>query len=934
MSTASHDDITVASTDVIPAGANQQSTVSAVEETSSSSSSAAFSHSIDKNGDTKTTGGSSIQANRTNMAILHFLMTSPKWSIGLFLFLAARSSPIQTPDNAIYKPITQLRTLVEMEGRSYRQCVDRSWKQAQRQLEQVAVSDRQRLQELHEGNQMAVQRAQEQTNACLRWTQKARDSLVRWREDGMDLPWTSNEHQDDAPTTTTLNSTTATTYNPRPTCSAEDQERMETLLGQDFRLVEDQVATTLDDYVKDSEQSMELIHTYAMARFEYDYNYFVGNRIQPALDYLASQRAKIERYAVSFDVKLSDVERRIRATLDELEVALEQAKEHIDVLQEKLEEFAESLVDFYEAYTEVFARLERAANFVYDLLPPGIRLPSFLNLLDLPVVDSLMPPSLSWPTLTLDYQEISALLEEAANECLLILQDIVEDVRGQAFQQLQDAIREISDGLEGILELKDYNPPQFQGSIDGIVSMAQELNFQTFRGQQAKNWTLQSMASLQNQVSKLEFNSTNAQGPNISNIDYSYVEESTQFGYLGMLFPDISIPDLLRKMAAWVSLNIWIMEILIQAYRLWRLESIYARGAIPHLPEIDYGDGDEQIDNSKMKYMILKMILKSFLTPRILLIAVFLPIFIVAIAFWFPHVHQSCVQTREGTFLANNFLSPLLINHANALGNVQFLHMEFQCQQNQRQWCTEVGAEAEAQYRTDLTALHTLHAQHNQSIEALSLMENCIDSLQLTGLMREACCGLKGYGSVGCLADTNLTCPIDYSTDPHSAFLPFKTYLEEPTCQDWVSEWTLEESRYDCSNLVEVCSHIPCAGVSEDFIHRQTVESDCKVELYAIDFCFFLLSLFFHAIAINVISTLLFNGFRQLQWRKLCPNGIRLKTNLRENGELAKGFEIQDRSDQIAKAVWHFELIGKMQIGLGVILFLTYMVFTLVLIAK
>jgi hypothetical protein len=35
-----------------------------------------------------------VQANRSNMTILHFLMTAPKWSISLFLFLAAHSVPL------------------------------------------------------------------------------------------------------------------------------------------------------------------------------------------------------------------------------------------------------------------------------------------------------------------------------------------------------------------------------------------------------------------------------------------------------------------------------------------------------------------------------------------------------------------------------------------------------------------------------------------------------------------------------------------------------------------------------------------------------------------------------------------------------------------------------------------------------------------------
>jgi hypothetical protein len=100
--------------------------------------------------------------------------------------------------------------------------------------------------------------------------------------------------------------------------------------------------------------------------------------------------------------------------------------------------------------------------------------------------------------------------------------------------------------------------------------------------------------------------------------------------------------------------------------------------------------------------------------------------------------------------------------------------------------------------------------------------------------------------------------------------------------------------------------------------------------MYAIDVCYFLLALFVHAITINIVLTLIFNGIRQIRWRTLSPEGIRLRTQLRENGQLAKGHDMNDRSDRIAKAVRRFELIGKFHIGLGSIILLVYVIGTLV----
>jgi hypothetical protein len=908
---------------------------------------------------------SGIHANRTNMAILHFLMTAPKWSIGLFLFLAGSTRPIQNPTNAIRAPISQLQTLVEMEGRSYQTCIDHAWQQKQKQLKNVATIDRDRIMELHLMNQKTVLKAQDDVTTCLYKTRKARDLLVRLREDGMMLPWTVNVTVNDTETTETPYSRPSSS-----SCSVDDQQQMEALLGQDFRIVGDQVTNVMDDYVKDSERSLELVHTYALARFEYDYNYFVGARIQPALDWLASQQANLKLFQVSVQMDLNQLRNQIEETLHTLKLVLRQAKEHIDILSAKLEEFASVIDGFYVNYAEAYDRLRRVVKFINDAVPDIFELPSFLNIDNLPVPASLLPISFAWPRPNLDYDDIQHLINEATEAYLVILHSVLDNVRKLATIQLQDTMNEMLETLLGILELKDYNPPLFQGSFNGISNMAQELDFQGVRGKQVLNWTAEAINSIRVHVSNFTFNGDNLDGPNVTSIDYSYVEESTEFSYLGVILPNISLPDLLHRMASWIVSNTWILEILIQAYRLWRLEAMYIRGAIPQLPEIEYGDDDNKKDdeeNFKAKYTILVFVLKSFFTPRIISFMIFLPVAIVAITFWFPHVHQSCVQSNDGTFLAKNFLSPLLINQANAWGNVQYLQTEFQCQQTQRQWCTEVATEADAQYQKDLTALHALQVQQDRSIDTLDLMGNCIDAKELTPMMQTACCGLKSYttvispGQTTCLAPIHhasnntdhhhhnhprLVCPIDLSTNPHSAYLPLETYLTEPSCgfrtddepmqqqppMSSHNDWKLVDTRYNCSALVDVCHHIPCNGADEELIRQQTIITDCQVEMYAIDVCYFLLALFVHAITINVVFTLMFNGIRQVRWRTLCPDGIRFKTQLQENGRLAKGYDIHDRSERISKAVQRLEMMGKLQIGLGVVLLVVYAICALVLI--
>ena len=863
-----------------------------------------------------------IQTSRTNMAIFHFMMTVPKWSIGFFLFLASHTSPLSTTHSAIQEPIQRLRALVQMESKSYQDCVQRSIVRMDQKLEEVAIKDRNFLEELHHENQKTVTEAQQVTTACSQHTRKARLSLVQWQYDAMPLPWTEIVSADDVLLTNKYDGI----------CTIDERNQTERLLGKDFRLYEDEISAVLESYVDDSRNSLELLQAYGLARFEYDWKYFVMDRIQPALEYLAAHYASIQFGAINFEVDLSSVQAVFRSTLVQLETTLEEAKRHIDILQSKLEEFSISINDFHFAYDELYDRLIKAAEFSKDLLPPGTSLPPFLDLTDLSIAEVYLPTtSLVWPELELNYNDIHEMLDEAAHECMLIMLNVLENVRAQAGQQLRGKIQDLSRALVDILELKDYNPPKFHGSHDGIINVADELEFQSDRGEETRKWVDETIMSLGRTTLINNADFTGIQGPNISAKNYSYVNDGANFEYLGVLFPNISIPDILNKVILWITSNTWLVEILIQAYRLWRLESVYSRGAIPRLPEIDYGDGDDDAEQPRTKYMIIAMIMKGLLCPQLVIFIFFcLPFCFLAIFCWFPHVQKSCVATSDGTFIARNFLSPLLINQANAPGNARYLHTQFECQSSMRQWCTEIGAETETRFQADWAALHSFQMHHTQSLDATGLMADCLDLSRMNLMVTESCCGLKGYGSSGCLSEElDFICPIDGSTTPPSAFLPLGTYLSEAVCQKQFFKWELADPSYDCANLTEACQHIPCTGVNKDLIRLHTIRTDCKVELYAVDCCYFLLATFFHAVSINLICTLIFRGLRQLQWRRLCPNGIKLRTQLRENGDLAKGSELEDRSLRIANTVKRFEILGKAQILMGIFLFVPYAITTL-----
>lgn len=861
-----------------------------------------------------------IQANRTNMAICNFFCTVLKWSIGFFLFLASYTSPLPTAHSAIREPIDELRALVRMEAKSYQDCVQRSSSRMQSQLENVATQDLAILSEIHESNKIHILEAQEVTGLCFSSTQEARRSLIQWENDGMALPWreAGRAHSDNPGT---------------GVCTPQKFNQTAHFLGQDFRHYENQASDAMEAYLDESQSSFGRMQSYAEARFDYDFQYFVVSRIQPAIDYLAQHTAELQAVAITFELDLSHLEARFRDSLVGLETVLEKAKHHIDILQEKLEQYAVSIGAFHTGYTNLYHRLELSVDYTIDLLPPGANLPDFLDLSELNVPEFYLPDtSLTWPEFGLDYQAIHDLLDQTAKECMMIMLEVLEHLQAQANQQLRGALQQLSNALLSTLELKDYNPPKFQGSRDNIGNFDQELDYQSDRQEETRAWMREALKNLRLQGLNVDVDAFST--PELPPANYSYVESTTNFEYLSMNMPRISIPEFLANLMAWLAVNTWAFEIAVQAYRLWRLESVYAKGAIPKVPEVNFGDGDGESENYKTKYYLLTMVVKLMWMPHLVAMVGFtIVVGIISARFWYPHVHQSCIETTNGTFLARNFLSPWYINQASVLGNAHYHSAEFSCQQSQHVWCTDIAAQAEARHQADWTTFQSLYAQHNNSLGDLGLLQDCLDVESLSKSMNEACCGLKGYGTTECLFPDDLTCPIDSTSTPPTAFLPLDTFLTSPSCQSDF-EWHLSDAQYSCSRLVEVCQHQPCAGVDQELIKSRTIQTDCEVQLYVINICYFLVAFVLHAACINIVCTLLFQGTQRILWRELSPNGIKLKTQIKENGDLVKGGNIEERAEKTKKATQRYEFVGKVELVTAAILFFAYVIATSVFVYR
>jgi hypothetical protein len=576
-------------------------------------------------------------------------------------------------------------------------------------------------------------------------------------------------------------------------------------------------------------------------------------------------------------------------------------------------------------------------------LPPGVPLPDIFDLSDFHLADSFLPSSgLAWPELDMEYADIQQQFRDTAKACRNILVQILDDAQVQSLRELRGTVQYLAQNLMEILELKNYSPPQFQGSRDSILDIDHELEFQSLRGQEALNWTTQAMIDIR-APSSVFHNLTidRAETPTIGNFDYDYAEEtSTTFELLDIIMPEFSFLEYVLTKIAILGDYAFLLDILCGFIQWWKLSTMYESGAMPNMPQINYGDGDgdgnqDSSERPRANYKILLFIAKSFMNPvfvGFLCISSFIAFLV--IIFWIPHVQQMCLHSTNGTWFANNMIGPALTNTAMTEGNAQYMLAEHICYSSQNQLCMRIKMEIETQIFADKTALEDFQSQHNHSLQSFELMEECVDTSNMTKMVMESCCGLKGHRTVDCFSGLNYTCPIDFSTRPPSAYRPLATYFESSSCSEHIHEWTLKDEKHECTNLKEACYDIPCDGVDDEWMQRVTNQTDCKVELWIIDFFRFWAVVIIHFIALYIICSLIYLGCRDLNWRKISPESIRLRTHLLENGDLVKGDKLEERSKKISNEIKWFERKARLQVSLGVLLVSVYTIVVLTLIVK
>jgi hypothetical protein len=840
------------------------------------------------------------------MTIVHFVLTYPRWSLSIFLLLASRSIPLPTARQAVREPLQDLRAVVATEAQLYKDCVQASYTDLDDQWNEIATREWVRTQQVRAVNLNVLETAQDYSERCSVVDMTARRALQQvWRQDF-------------------ANATTAAVWlapASKTECDQADRANLTQMLGPNGAVVEDEVSGILASYIAMSRNSLGKMADYADSRTSYDYDYFVGYKIEAALQILD---ASLSAPTISLSFDQEGLIRKLREALQSILDALADARVRVDLLTTRIGEFQLSLQAFYQNYVDLYGRLERVALFIRDFLPAGISLPSELDLSTVPFADFLLPPIFAIPNFPGGLLDVDTLVDDFVREVLEILAELLVELAEEASEQLVTVLQELANRLRDLLTLEDYNPPQFVGSRSATGDLLDELDFLFDIGEAAR---LNAMSALQQvqEIQPIIFN----EGPSLPDVDFrntSFDADSTAFGYLEPTFPAFSIPELIEAFFLWVVAYQWIIEVLVQLFRLWKLKKKYEKDATPDLPTIDYGTDEDDKPHSSSLALVHVSFLKHFMTPWMALALILLPFSIVTVTVWFPHVKTNCIDSRNGTFVARNIMSPLLINQANVPGNAYYTAAELQCQENQRRICGSMFAESDALYRNDLALLFSSNLRYNQSTDTLGIFDRCIETDFLDDQFQASCCGLEGYGTECLEAGNAALCPIDNSTQPATSFRPLGEYLSDSACQSETTDWLLQDSRFDCDALQGTCSVASCTGVDSDLIQFLSIEADCQVETYVIKCCLLVLLALYHAIMVNLCSTLAFNGVKHLRWRSLRPDGITFRTQINEDGELVKGGDRDERSARIAVAMKRFELIGWVQIALATSFFVVWFI--------
>ena len=847
--------------------------------------------------------------NLAKMTIAHYVATYPRWSFSLFLRLATCTLLLPSAFESVRQPFKDLRAATAEESRRYYESTVNAFSHLREQLNVTVEFERQRTLEVDARNKDRILEAKHLTALVNDNTVTARRTLQVWQLQSP-IPLVENNNNE-------------------TTCSAQDRQLLSQMLGQDYSIVENTVTTAIDGYLGESCSVLQHVTEYAQERMAYDYDYFVGVKIQATLDILAG----LDSPDIQLSFDQMQVIERLKEILQKIMESLHEAYIRVALLLERLREFFDSINGFYVNYLDIHARLRQASLFVKDFLPGDILFPDFLDISNLPTADILLPVTFEMPSFENPLPDLDTLIDDYIRDALELLIELVAELTEEAYEQTRKALEALIEKLREHLTLEDYDPPRYVSispQSEEEDDLQTENNYLFEQGEAAKRAALK---AIENDVDLNDhLDEAEVIIPEDSYQGSSFERDATIFEYFEPSFPSFSVPDFILMLGEFILGNQWIIEMVIQLIRFWRLRRKYERNGIPDLPEIEFGKSREENEQAQAQKpgtmaLVQRTFFKHFATPWMALGLILFPLAILSVALWFPHVKGRCIDSREGTVFAHNMIAPVLINSANMDGYAFHARAEMQCRRSQQKQCSQLSVLSDQRYRAGIAELASAQTRFKDALRVSGLLQRCVQVDWMDASMNTNCCGLEGYELTGCDPEQDEPmCPIDPMTIPPSAFRPVGAHLFAPAFESGLESWELEDSRFNCDALADTCNTVPTDGVDNDLILSLVIDADCRAQTYVILWCIFILLALYYAVMWNMSCKLAFNGSKRLLWRRLQPDGIKLTTQVTEDGELVLGSDVSDRAERIAEAVRQYEMIGKLQIALGGLIFSIWLV--------
>lgn len=841
------------------------------------------------------------EASRYRLALLiaHFILTYPRWSWGLFLFFASCSLPLESVREGLQQPLEMIKNIVHQESQAYETCTREFFSETvPLKRNQTLQVESQRIEKVQQQNQEEVDQLQSSTHQCEESLRSAQSALRVWVQvqSGMEISDIFPMVQD------------------RTQCTDEDRRELEEWLW-DESASRRQVLEIFDDYRDHTSAAATRISKYAMERATYDYDYFVGQKMDLAW---------IEESLHAPDFDFSDILILDGNLLDAFDGqvlrVLNDAMVRVVLLERRLLDFFESLEGFDANYRQLYARLISASDFVRDFLPRGIPIPSYFDLDEIPLADLLLPEVFENIYFDTDLPELG----RVRSKFLATLQSRLDNARDEIGDCVRSAVAQLKQALADKFSLEDYHPPLFGSQANVNQSIATDLAATQELGEKTR---ASLDYSLRFGISKIGAAKAVTRTPNVTLISPPDLEDDSTFGdFLKPALPSFFMPRILMALFSLFISHRWLVEILIQCFRAWQLYRQCLKTVNPLMPKIVYGLQDEEHPYAEAVAVIQKTVLKQFITPWMAFGLILLPFAAVGTTLWLPHVKSSCVDSTSGTVLGRHVVVPLLVNQAMMGGNSLHVKNQMQCHRDTERLCYEVFYASDERHRKHKETSDQLLLELDHSKSSLHILDSCIEIDKLDKLFQSACCGWDGY-STACDENTGVYhCPMNNKTSAVRPFSLLSSYLSEESCLKDFSNFRMQDSRFDCSEMNNMCSDSACPGVDRSLLTKTIISAECQIEVYFMKVCLSVLVALYHSIVINLFCTLIFNGMKQLWWRKICPGGIRLETHMNENGEIIKGADPEERSARVAATMSRFDLMGKLQLTLGCGLFLFWLI--------